>query len=116
MASENTVETINVYLKSLSVSQIEAAEYTLQIIQNTPNVSQDKSLKAVAETDIFRLRRGLCLPCAAATCINLVTKQRLIGDRDSNIKVGDIYQITLPFHNKRNLTSTNGEKLTILGG
>ncbi len=68
-------------------------------------------MKAVAETDIFRLRRGLCLPCAAATCINLVTNQRLIGDNDGMIRVGDIYQVALPFHNKENLTSTNGEKI-----
>lgn len=94
-----------------SVNQIKAASYTLQVIQKTPIVSRDESLRAVAETDIFRLRRGLCLPCAVATCINLTAGKRIIGDQDGKIKVGSIYQAVLPFHNKTDLTSIDGEKI-----
>jgi hypothetical protein len=96
-------------LNSLAINQIKAADYTLRVISQTPIVHQDTSLKAVAETDVYRLRRGLCLPSAAATCINLVLRKRVIGDNDGLLKVGDIYKVLLPFHNRKNLGSINGK-------
>lgn len=84
------------------VNQIKAAGYTHDVIRElSAQGLLDDSLNAVKETDIFRLRRGLCLPSAAASCINWVEKRRVVGDEDGRIRVGDIYRILLPYHGKR---------------
>lgn len=88
----------NAQLELYCLSQIKAAPYTLEIIRSLDIVREDPSLGAVKETDVYRLRRGLCLPCAAATCINKVKGERLIGDSEGSIRIGDFFKIVLPFH------------------
>lgn len=80
------------------LSQIKSASYALEVIHSLENVARDSSLKAVRETDVYRLRRGLCLPCAAATCLNKLKGERLIGDDDGYLKIGDFFKLLLPFH------------------
>ena len=45
--------------------QVAAAEYTRTVLDQITQVDRDPSLVAVKETDVYRLRRGLCLPSAA---------------------------------------------------
>lgn len=97
------------WYRGLVLSQIEAATYTHRVLANMD--LKDPSLTAVAETDVFRLRRGLCLPYAAAVSINVVSKRRVIGDGDGRIKVGDFYRWALPFHNRRSLINLDGQKI-----
>ncbi|MDD1475289.1 hypothetical protein MEO41_29090, partial [Dolichospermum sp. ST_sed4] len=54
--------------------------------------------KAILETDVYRLRRGLCLPSASAAAVNLVLGQRLIGDDDSDLRIADFFSTLLPYH------------------
>jgi hypothetical protein len=83
------------------LDQIQSADYTLAVISTMHHlIAGRQGLKAVAETDIYRLRRGLCLPCASSSCINKVKGFRLIGDTDGPIRVGDIYRTLLPFHGR----------------
>jgi hypothetical protein len=56
--------------------------------------------RAVIETDVFRLRRGLCLPSAASVAINLIKGERLIGDSDGVLTIGDYFRFLLPHHGK----------------
>lgn len=100
----------NLALDNLVISQIDAASYTKNVLNNLPMIGCDPSLIAVKETDIFRLRRGLCLPSAAAVCIDTVLEKRLIGDSDGAVKVGDFFRLVLPFHNRRDLVDENGNK------
>ncbi len=94
------------------VDQIKAADYTLKVIKDIDNsTGLDSSLSAVKETDIFRLRRGLCLPSASASCINWVVKDRLIGDDKGEIKVGDIYRILLPFHSRKDFPDIDSGRI-----
>lgn len=99
-------------LESYGLNQIKAASYTYQAIHSLEIVNQDPSLKAVKETDVYRLRRGLCLPCAAATCINKVKGERLIGDEDGELKVGDFFRFVLPFHGSKGLDSQTGKEFS----
>lgn len=99
-----------VKLNDFVISQIEAADYTKDVLSNLTMVVGDASLVAVKETDIFRLRRGLCLPSAAAVCIDAVLEKRLVGDSDGRVKVGDFFRLVLPFHNRRDLVDENGNK------
>lgn len=94
------------------LDQIKAADYTLRVIKEIDKTfGLDNSLSAVKETDVFRLRRGLCLPSASATCINWLANSRLIGDNDANLKVGDIYGLLLPFHGKKDFQQEEARKL-----
>ncbi len=94
------------------LDQIKAANYTLKTIKDIDNsTGLDSNLGAVKETDIFRLRRGLCLPSASASCINWVAKGRLIGDDKGEIKIGDIYRILLPFHNRKDFPDINSDRI-----
>jgi hypothetical protein len=99
-----------VKLDNFIISQIDAASYTKDVLNSLPMVGCDPSLIAVKETDIFRLRRGLCLPSAAAVCIDAVLQKRLVGDSDGSVKVGDFFRLVLPFHNRRDLIDENGNK------
>lgn len=92
------IKEIEENLELYCLNQAEAASHALKIIDSSNIVSNDPSLIAVKETDVYRLRRGLCLPCAAAACINRVNKKRLIGDSDGPLKVGDFFRFLLPFH------------------
>ena len=92
------IKEIEENLGSYCLNQIKAAPYALEVIDSSDIASNDPSLIAVKETDVYRLRRGLCLPCAAATCINRVKRKRLIGDSDGLLKVGDFFRFLLPFH------------------
>jgi hypothetical protein len=88
------------------LDQIKAASYTFEVIKEfEQNGGIDESLVAIKETDVFRLRRGLCLPSAAATCINWVMRRRVIGDSRGCIKIGDFYRLLIPFHQSRNFNS-----------
>ncbi|PJE67250.1 hypothetical protein COU95_03415 [Candidatus Shapirobacteria bacterium CG10_big_fil_rev_8_21_14_0_10_40_9] len=100
----------NDQLEPYCLSQIKAAPYTLKIIHSLDIVTKDPSLGAIKETDVYRLRRGLCLPCAAATCINKVKGERLIGDRDGSIKIGDFFKLVLPFHGAKGIVNSEIEK------
>ncbi len=101
-------------IRSFGVSQIGAAADTAIAIKESPNVETDASLFAVRETDVFRLRRGLCLPSSSATCINGVLDKRAIGEthNDADITLGDIYRILLPFHNQKNLSNGQDQVFT----
>jgi len=94
----------------LGVSQIQEAEHTLDVISNLTSVQTDPTLKAVAETDIYRLRRGLCLPSAAATCVNHLFGEPRLGV-NGEITVGDMYRLLIPFHNQKGLTNLSGETI-----
>ncbi len=97
-------------VERLGVSQIEEAESTLEAISSLMRVQSDLTLKAVAETDIYRLRRGLCLPSAAATCINHLFGESRLGV-NGEVTVGDMYRLLIPFHNEKGLTNLSGEKI-----
>lgn len=93
------------------VSQIEAADDVLKAIEELKERGLfPNNLRAVEETDIYRLRRGLCLPSATATCINHIAGRRLIGDNNGVLTIGDIYRVMLPFHGKH-LKSLEGAGL-----
>ncbi len=106
-------EKINVNNYKFAVlDQIKAADYTLKVIKDIDtSTGLDPSLGAIKETDIFRLRRGLCLPSASASCINWVVKNRLIGDDKGEIKVGDIYRILLPFHGRKDFSDIDSDRI-----
>lgn len=85
------------------MDQIRAATPTLKAIhQLTERGILTDELAAVRETDVFRLRRGLCLPSAAAAAINHVKEQRFIGDSDEDapLSVGDMYRTLVPYHGR----------------
>lgn len=86
------------------IDQIKAAPYTKYVIENLIRAGlldpYNANHKAVIETDIYRLRRGLCLPSASSACINLVLGKRLIGDDEGLIKVGDFLKYLMPHHGK----------------
>lgn len=88
------------------LDQIKAAPYTHEVIRKLDAEGNlDASLLAVKETDVFRLRRGLCLPSAAASSINWVLGSRVIGDEDGHLKIGDLYRILLRFHGRKSFSS-----------
>jgi len=94
------------------VNQIKAADYTYEVIRRMDDVGLlDETLNAVKETDVFRLRRGLCLPCASASSINWIENKRVIGDQDGKLKVGDIYRLLLPHHGRTDIKDQNGDDL-----
>lgn len=84
------------------VDQIQAAEDARKAIRELKESEilkpSDESHRAILETDVFQLRRGLCLPCAASTAINLVLGYRLIGDTSGALTIGDYFRILLPHH------------------
>lgn len=94
------------YYFNFAINQIKAAEDTLHIVKTI----DDPSLAAVQETDVYRLRRGLCLPSATATCINTLLETRLIGEThdDAPLRIADLYKMVLPFHNQEQLQDKNG--------
>ncbi len=97
-------------VERLGVSQIEEAEETLNSINEVSEVFSDPSLQAVAETDVYRLRRGLCLPSSVATCINYLYEQNRVG-KSGEVTIGDMYRLLLPFHNQKGLTNLSGETI-----
>lgn len=87
------------------IDQIRAADYARSVIDDLGNrgLLEDEGLKGVRETDVYRLRRGLCLPSAASASINWVKGERVIGDADGDIRVGDIFDIMVPYHGSKEL-------------
>lgn len=84
------------------IDQIQAVDYTLTVIEDLEERGLLSSkLVAVKETDVYRLRRGLCLPSASAVCINWIKGKRVIGDKEGKLKIGDIFKIFAPFHGKK---------------
>lgn len=89
-------------VRPLLIDQIKAANYTSNVLaelQHNGVLNADiPEHKAILETDVYRLRRGLCLPSAVSTSINLVSRRKVIGDNDGILKVGDFYRYLLPHH------------------
>lgn len=107
-------ETGDLWYGQFLLNQIEAAAYAKQVIDSMPYPqSQDPTLDALRQTDVFRLRRGLCLPCAAFTCMNAVSERRLIGDSQGRIIVGDFFLALIPFHNESGLISLSGSRIEV---
>lgn len=94
------------YYSHFAIDQIKAAAPTLEVVQHI----KDISLAAVKETDIYRLRRGLCLPSATATNINTLLGTRLIGEtyEDAPLRIADLYDMVLPYHNRTELEDKEG--------
>lgn len=99
-------------LRAFGISQIGAAEDVHKAIGELGVAHLDPSLIAVAETDIYRLRRGLCLPSAAASCVNFALGRRVIGERpgEAPLTIGDFFRVLLPRHNKPELAAADGTK------
>lgn len=100
----------NELLSFANVNQLDAANNVYRVLQELEVIQADPTLIAVKETDIFRLRRGLCLPSAAASCINAVLGKRIIGE-DVNcgrITIGDFFRVAIPYHNKKGLVDAKG--------
>lgn len=97
------IKEISIHLEEYCLNQIKASPYTLEAIHSLDCVKQNPSLKAVRETDVYRLRRGLCLPSAAGACINKVKRERAIGDSDGSLRVGDFFRLVLPFHGTKGI-------------
>lgn len=89
-------------IRPLLIDQIKAASYTSEVLAELkesgvldPRIPEHM---AILETDVYRLRRGLCLPSAVSTSINLVSRRKIIGDDEGVLKVGDFYRYLLPHH------------------
>jgi len=84
------------------VDQILAADDALKAITELKKAKlldpKNESHRAILETDVFKLRRGLCLPCAASTAINQVLGYRLIGDTSGILTIGDYFRVLFPHH------------------
>ncbi len=106
---EQTTEILEINQNFL-INQIEAADDVYGAFKEIHNI-EDPSLLALRETDIYRLRRGLCLPSAMATCINWLLKKPLIGSRRDEylLTIGDFFRFVVPFHNRKQLTNEVGE-------
>lgn len=95
----------------LGINQIKAADGVYKTLEEMS--LDDPTLQAVKETDIFRLRRGLCLPCAAATCVNNLFGKKVIGEDKindgSSLTIGDFFRLLLPLHNQKNLINKQGQ-------
>ena len=98
------------YLEQYCLNQIKAAPYTLQVIRSLNIIEKDPSLTAVKETDVYQLKRRLCLPCAAATCINKLKGERIIGDEGGALRVGDFFKYVLPLHRAKGVIDPNTGK------
>lgn len=96
------LETVVVNYWPYLIDQIRAAPYTMNVIQELKQQgvlrADDPHHRAVLETDVYRLRRGLCLISAASVCMNMVCRERIIGDEIGKIRVGDFYRLLLPHH------------------
>jgi hypothetical protein len=84
------------------IDQIRAADDASAAIRELQNEGilkpENPHHLAVLETDVYKLRRGLCLPSAASVAINVVKRERLIGDDAGQIKIGDYFRFLLPHH------------------
>lgn len=87
---------------NLTVNQIKAAGYVSEVVaglRDSGILREDvPEHKAVLETDIYRLRRGLCLPSAVSTAINFLLEEKIVGDSEGSLRVGDFFKHLLPFH------------------
>jgi len=101
MKEREKEELVHTSQEMLYVSQIKAANDVFKAIEEVKKGGHfPNNLRAVEETDVFRLRRGLCLPSATAACINHIARKRLVGDNDGVLTIGEIYRVMLPFHGK----------------
>lgn len=92
---------------NLLIDQIRAAKGVYDALHTLETQGKfnrhDPSLIGVAETDVFRLRRGLCLPSAVGVGVNLAYGQRIIGDDDGGdrvLDIGDVYKMLIPHHGR----------------
>lgn len=86
------------------VDQILAAGDVRRAIIELQTVGQlNADLEATVGIDVASLGRSLCLPSASATCINVVTRTRLIGDTNGMVTVGDMYRVLIPYHGRKDL-------------
>lgn len=95
--------------EGLTISQIDAAEDVAKAIQELKengNLQEDNPYhRPIIETDVYQLRRGLCLPCAASCAINMILNQPKISGRKTSANseiftIGDIYRLLIPHHGK----------------
>lgn len=56
------------------INQQEAADFVFKLLEKI-NI-KDPSLKAFKETNIYKLRRGLCLPCAVLSSVNFALGEK----------------------------------------
>ena len=89
---------------NLLIDQIRAAKGVYAALHTLETQGKfdrhDPTLVGVAETDVFRLRRGLCLPSAVGVGVNLACHQRIIGDDDGVLDIGDVYKMLIPHHGR----------------
>ncbi len=45
-----------------------------------------------------QIARSICLPTVASTAVNFIFQDKIIGDSDGSIRVGDFYKVMLPLH------------------
>lgn len=96
--------------KNYGLGQQHAATEVHKVIASSEAVQQDASLAAVRETDIYRLRRGICLPSATATCINSALGRRVITEEptDDILTLGTLFGLPFRYHNKIGLKNKEG--------
>ncbi|MCS7093038.1 MAG: hypothetical protein NZL96_01190 [Patescibacteria group bacterium] len=86
------------------IDQIKAAGPVAELIEEMKRkglLSEENSYhKPIIETDVYRLRRGLCLPCASAVAINILLNRRVVGDDDGILSIADMHRLLLPHHGK----------------
>lgn len=93
--------------EQIGVNQLKAADnvyaaiHTLKEADTLPD-----GLDPLLESNIYQLRRGLCLPSSSATCINKAAGFRLIGDTEGFLTVGDMYMTMMPHHGYRDGVQT----------
>jgi hypothetical protein len=92
------------------IGQLNSAVEIHQAIALSPEIQADITLSAVRETDVFRLRRGLCLPSAAATNINSLLHERRISEErsGSSLALSDLFKAMFKYHNKIGLMDKEG--------
>lgn len=92
-----------------TISQIDAATDVLAAIKELEKHSSLRKNnpyhKPIIETDVYQLRRGLCLPCAAASAINQIFNRPVITGRkisydSQQLSIGDMYRLLIPHHGK----------------
>jgi hypothetical protein len=97
-------DTVRTDYSPLLIDQIRAADDASAAIAELKSQGilnpEDPHHLAVIETDVYRLRRGLCLPSAASVAINVIKNERLIGDSEGEIKIGDYFRFLLPHHGR----------------
>ncbi len=93
-------ETIEI-MEALVLNQLRAARHALETINDFLTVQPVE----VAGLSFFersktekQIARSICLPTVASTAVNFIFQDKIIGDSDGSIRVGDFYKVMLPLH------------------